>query len=98
MWSNPDLNATVLQVIYGILHDQVTFSISQEYFTKLKFYQFGYANLGLPTRVALLELLGRDRDNARVRGEVFGNLGSQSGQPGARPLFEAFDQRIGMGE
>lgn len=26
---------------YGILHDQVTYSVSPEYFTKFKFYQFG---------------------------------------------------------
>lgn len=27
--------------LYGILHDQVTYTISPEYFTKFKFYQFG---------------------------------------------------------
>ncbi|MEM6916537.1 MAG: hypothetical protein AAF491_08230 [Verrucomicrobiota bacterium] len=29
--------------IYGILHDQVTYSISSEYFTRFKFHQFSYA-------------------------------------------------------
>lgn len=29
--------------IYGVLHDQVTFRISSEYFTKNKFDQFSYA-------------------------------------------------------
>lgn len=29
--------------IYGILHDQVTFSIAPEYYTKFKFQQFGLA-------------------------------------------------------
>ncbi|MBC7854004.1 MAG: hypothetical protein IAF94_11250 [Pirellulaceae bacterium] len=41
---------------YGILHDQVTFSISPEYFTKLKFEQFRWANLGLPERVFVAEI------------------------------------------
>jgi hypothetical protein len=29
---------------YGILHDQISYTISPEYFTKLKFEQFHYAN------------------------------------------------------
>lgn len=36
---------------YGILHDQITYSISPEYFTKLKFEQFHYANCGFSDRV-----------------------------------------------
>lgn len=32
--------------IYGILHDQVTYTISNEYYTKFKFYQFGLADVG----------------------------------------------------
>ena len=32
---------------YGVVHDLITFSISAEYFTKLKFHQFHYADLGL---------------------------------------------------
>ncbi len=36
---------------YGILHDQITYSISPEYFTKLKFQQFQYAHFGLSDRV-----------------------------------------------
>ena len=37
--------------LYGILHDQVTYAISPEYFTKLKFQQFRYADFGLGNRV-----------------------------------------------
>lgn len=37
--------------LYGVLHDQITYSISPEYFTKLKFPQFRYADLGLGDRV-----------------------------------------------
>ena len=42
--------------IYGILHDQVTFGISPEYFTKLKFEQFRWANLGLADRVFVSQI------------------------------------------
>jgi hypothetical protein len=41
---------------YGIMHDQVTYTISVEYFTKLKFAQFHYANFGLPPRVFVAEI------------------------------------------
>ena len=40
----------------GILHDQITYSISPEYFTKLKFIQFHYANLGFPPRIFASEV------------------------------------------
>jgi hypothetical protein len=33
----------VLAGVYGILHDQFTYTISAEYYTKFKFYQFGLA-------------------------------------------------------
>jgi hypothetical protein len=42
--------------LYGILHDQITYSISHEYFTKLKFNQFNYANFGFPTRIFVSEV------------------------------------------
>lgn len=32
--------------LYGILHDQLTYTISSEYYTKFKFYQFGLVNRG----------------------------------------------------
>lgn len=32
--------------IYGIIHDQLTYTISPEYYTKFKFYQFGFAVSG----------------------------------------------------
>jgi hypothetical protein len=31
----------LLAAIYGVLHDQLTFTISPEYYTDFKFYQFG---------------------------------------------------------
>lgn len=27
--------------LYGVLHDQLTYTIAPEYYTKFKFYQFG---------------------------------------------------------
>ena len=41
----------IIAGIYGILHDHVTYSIGPEYFTKLKFKQFHYADFGLGDRV-----------------------------------------------
>jgi hypothetical protein len=35
---------------YGILHDQLTFTLAPEYFTRLKFAQFHWADCGLPPR------------------------------------------------
>lgn len=38
--------APLLGGIYGIIHDQLTFTISPEYYTKFKFYQFGLLDEG----------------------------------------------------
>ena len=38
------LVATVVASIYGVVHDQVTYSISPEYYTKYKFIQFNLAD------------------------------------------------------
>ncbi|MDR2237870.1 MAG: hypothetical protein LBE92_17235 [Chryseobacterium sp.] len=37
--------------VYGIIHDQVTYTISPEYFTLLKFPQFGIEQLHWPVRL-----------------------------------------------
>jgi len=42
--------------LYGILYDQITFTISPEYFTRLKFAQFHYADFGLPQRIFVGEI------------------------------------------
>jgi hypothetical protein len=44
------LIGAVLAGVYGIVHDQITYSISPEYFTNLKFNQFHYADFGLGDR------------------------------------------------
>jgi len=46
----------MLAGVYGVLHDQVTYSISPEYFTRLKFQQFHYADFGLPPRILVAEI------------------------------------------
>jgi len=38
--------STIIAGVYGILHDQFTYSISPEYYTKFKFYQFGFMDMG----------------------------------------------------
>jgi hypothetical protein len=50
------LSGALLAGLYGVLHDQITYSISPEYFTRLKFSQFHYANFGLPPRVFVAEI------------------------------------------
>jgi hypothetical protein len=50
------LLGAVLAAAYGALHDQISYSISPEYFTKLKFHQFWYANFGWPNRVYASEV------------------------------------------
>lgn len=42
--------------LYGIVHDQFTYSLSPEYFTQAKFAQFHWANFGLPERVMVAEV------------------------------------------
>jgi hypothetical protein len=41
---------------YGALHDQMTYTISPEYFTRLKFAQFRAADFGLPARILVAEI------------------------------------------
>ena len=50
------LVGAVVAGVYGMLHDQVTYTISPEYFTKLKFHQFDYADFGFPNRVFVAEV------------------------------------------
>lgn len=37
--------------VYGIIHDQISYTVSHEYFTKFKFEQFGLLDSPLPDRV-----------------------------------------------
>ena len=42
------LRGALIAGLYGVLHDQLTYSISAEYFSDFKFYQFSYLDVGLP--------------------------------------------------
>ena len=48
----------ILASIYGILHNQISYSISTEYFTKFKFEQFGFVEYGLDTPRMTAGLIG----------------------------------------
>jgi hypothetical protein len=41
---------------YGVVHDQITYSISPEYFTRMKFEQFRAADFGFPERMFVAEI------------------------------------------
>ncbi len=45
------LLGALISGLYGIVHDQITFTISPEYFTNLKFKQFYYVDFGFSHRV-----------------------------------------------
>lgn len=38
--------APLIAGIYGVIHDQITYTLSEEYFTKFKFHQFGFIPWG----------------------------------------------------
>jgi hypothetical protein len=42
--------------VYGAIHDQISYTISEEYFSKVKFRQFAFADFGLPPRVFAAEI------------------------------------------
>jgi hypothetical protein len=50
------LAGALIAGLYGAMHDQVTYSIGPEYFTKMKFFQFRWADLGFPPRVFVSEI------------------------------------------
>lgn len=41
----------ILAGCYGLTHDQLTYTLSPEYYTRLKIVQFSYADLGLGDRI-----------------------------------------------
>lgn len=50
------LAGAVVAGSYGILHDQLTYTLSPEYFTRLKFSQFAWAEFGLSPRLWVAEI------------------------------------------
>jgi hypothetical protein len=45
------LVAIVVSGLYGVVHDQISYTVSPEYYTKFKFIQFGLDQMNLPDRV-----------------------------------------------
>jgi len=45
-----------LGMLYGAAHDQITYTLGPEYFTRLKFHQFAWADIGLPPRAFAAEI------------------------------------------
>jgi hypothetical protein len=50
------LLGSLIAGLYGVAHDQITYSLSPEYFTRLKFVQFHFADFGLPPRFFVAEI------------------------------------------
>jgi len=48
----------ILAGIYGLIHDQISYSISPEYFTKFKFEQFGFVEYGLEDKRFTVGIIG----------------------------------------
>ena len=48
----------ILASVYGIFHNQISYSISTEYFTKFKFKQFGFIEYGLDTPRMTVGIIG----------------------------------------
>jgi hypothetical protein len=43
--------AVGVAALYGVLHNQISYTVSPEYFTKFKFVQFGYTDSQMPERI-----------------------------------------------
>lgn len=50
------LAGTLIAGTFGIVHDQITYTLSPEYFTRMKFDQFRAADFGFPRRVFVAEV------------------------------------------
>ncbi|MDF1694781.1 MAG: hypothetical protein P1U56_03080 [Saprospiraceae bacterium] len=68
------LIASVIGGVYGCVHDQITYSISNEYYTKFKFIQFNLEDWGLGRNVGTLELPDIRLDEPRKGVSIVGIL------------------------
>lgn len=50
------LAGVLIAGVFGILHDEITYTLSPEYFTRMKFDQFRSADFGFPARVLVAEI------------------------------------------
>lgn len=68
------LVAPILGAIYGVVHDQITYSISEEYYTKFKFIQFGLEAWNLGENVGTIEAPEVKLRNPRAGAAIVGAL------------------------
>tara|TARA_R110002072_G_scaffold302577_1_gene486389 strand:- start:6307 stop:6882 length:576 start_codon:yes stop_codon:yes gene_type:complete len=66
--------APILGGIYGILHDQITYTISPEYYSKFKFIQFGLENWGLGENIGTIANPEIKLGNPRFCAGIVGTL------------------------
>lgn len=66
--------APILGGIYGVIHDQITYSISEEYYTKFKFIQFGLENWGMGRNIGTLRTIEIELDSPRLGVAIVGLL------------------------
>lgn len=66
--------APILASLYGVIHDQLTYSISEEYYTKFKFVQFGLENWGIGRNVGTLTAPIIQLNNPRMGAAIVGVL------------------------
>lgn len=66
--------ASFLGGIYGVLHDQITYTLSEEYYSKFKFVQFGLDNWGLGYNISSTKIPEIKLHNPRAGAAIVGFL------------------------
>lgn len=66
--------AIVLGAVYGSIHDQLTYTISEEYYTKFKFIQFNLENWGLGSNIGTDQNLEIQLERPRLGAGLIGLL------------------------
>lgn len=91
---------SLIAAAYGMVHDQVTYSLSEEYFTKLKFHQFAYAEFGRGPRffAGVVGLLATWWVGF-IAGWFLGRLGAKrlTQSDGRRAIWRGFAMIFGCG-
>jgi hypothetical protein len=94
------LIALIMASLYGALHDQITYTISHEYYTKFKFIQFGLTDEGLAPQmlhqrraVTLIGVLATWWTGIFI-GFGLGAAGARLKEP--RDMFRAILQALGL--
>ena len=66
--------APILGGVYGIVHDQITYTISNEYYSKFKFIQFGLNNWGMGENIGTETTPEIKLNNPRIGAAIVGFL------------------------